>query len=336
MSELFLELYSEEIPPNCVEAIKDNFRKIIEDSFLSLNLVDKIDDNFCEIYTTPCRIIFYTNKLSDNIVLPYKEIVGPRLDAGKEEIEGFLNAFDLKSIDDLSKNDENYFLIQKNIKINTKNILEENIGDILTSISSNFPQTMGWTESNNIKWISPLRNILCLYNNDILDFEFCGLKSNNMTFGHKILSGFNKTIKIRNFDDYKIKIEENYVIFDQNKRQELIKNSIDKIEKKLNQTIFLTDEPNFKENLIEEIVNTTEYPSAYVGEFKIDFLQMPTVITTSIICKRYKSFCLLDNINKNLSNKFIFFVNTKTTDNGKYIINCLNNAVNNGLDFLNL
>ncbi len=336
MSELFIELYSEEIPLNCAKNIESNFKKTIEDTFINLSLIDKIDDNFCEIYTTPCRIIIYIKYINDTIKIKHKEIVGPKITSTEEEINGFLNAFGLKSKECLSKNDTNYILIQNNIKANIKDILQENMPDILSSLASTFTQNMMWNNLSNARWVSPLRNILCLYNNNILEFEFNGLRSNNLTYGHKILVGLDKTIKINSFNEYKAKMEENFVIFNQNERKKIIENKIKKIESESNQTTFILNELNFKENLINDIVNTTEYPDVFIGEFKQEFLKTPTVITTNIICKRYKSFCLIDNISKNLSNKFIFFVNTKVSDNGEYIAKCINNAVNNGLEFINL
>lgn len=336
MSELFIELYSEEIPSNFIKSVVDVFKSTMLDYFISLNLIDENEQDFCEIYTTPCRIIFYTNKLHDNVVVPCKEIIGPKIDADKEEINGFLNAHLLKSVNELSKSDKNYILKQKNLKINTKRTLEENMKAILTSISLNFAKNISWNNINTTKWISPLRNILCLYNNDILNFEFCELQSTNTTYGHKILIGLDKKINIENFSDYKNKMKQSYVIFDQNERKNIINEKVNDIKQKLNKEIFIIDEVDFKENLIDDIVNTTEYPDVFVGEFSNEFLQIPVGVISNIICGKYKAFCLFDSTKKILSNNFIFFVNTKTNDNGKFITFCFNNVINECLKFFDL
>ena len=102
---------------------------------------------------------------------------------------------------------------------------------------------MKWNGDSDIKWISPLRNILCIFNGEVVNFEFCGLKSTNYTYGHKILVGLDKKIEISSFNDYKNKMAENFVIFDQNEREKIInRNEIEEIIKIA------------KENRVEKIV----------------------------------------------------------------------------------
>lgn len=335
MSELFIELYSEEMPLNFFNSIKADFEKIVKDMFVEENLIENADDNFCQFYTTPCRIIFYTNVLSDSVTIKHRETVGPKIDASEEEVNGFLKAFDANSNDKLEKRDGNYVLIQDNFKIKTKEFLEKNMAEALTLISSSFPQSMKWSGKNGVKWISPLRNILCLFDGEVINFEFCGLKSNNYTYGHKILIGLDKKIEISSFEDYKNKMAENFVIFDQVEREKIIINKILEIENEINHSIYKIDEPNFEKNLISDIVNSTEYPSVFLGEFKQEFLKLPDIIITNIICKKYKYFCLLDNSTKSLSNKFILFANTKTTNNGENIIAGTSNVINLKFSFMN-
>ena len=95
MSELFIELYSEEMPLNFFNSIKTDFKETIKGMFLNANLVENIDNNFCQIYTTPCRIVFCTNVLADSVVVKHREIVGPKIDVNAEEINGFLRAFNV-------------------------------------------------------------------------------------------------------------------------------------------------------------------------------------------------------------------------------------------------
>ncbi len=335
MSELFIELYSEEMPLNFFNSIKTDFEEVIKEMFLSENLVESISDDFCQIYTTPCRIVFCTNVLADSVMVKHREIVGPRVDAEAEEINGFLKAFNARSIDKLEKRDGNYVLVQDNFEIKTKKFLEENMVDALTLISSSFSQNMKWNGNSDIKWISPLRNILCLFNGEVIDFEFCGLKSNNYTYGHKILVGLDKKIEISGFDDYRAKMAENFVVFDQYEREKVIVDKILKIENSINYSTYKVNECNFEKNLIREVVNSTEYPDVFFGEFKQEFLKLPNVIITNIVYKKYRCFCLFDNSTKFLSNKFILFANTKTTDNGENIIAGISNVINLKLSFMN-
>lgn len=335
MSELFIELYSEEMPLSFFNSIKTDFERVVKEMFLNENLVANINDDFCQIYTTPCRIVFCTNVLSNSVIVKNREIVGPKISANREEINGFLKAFNAKSVDELEKRNGNYVLVQNNFEIKTKEFLKENMVEALTLISSSFSQNMKWSESSQIKWISPLRNILCLFDGEVIDFEFCGIESNNYTYGHKILVGLDKKIEVSSFEDYRVKMAENFVIFDQYERENVIVDKILEIENKINYSTFKIKECNFEKNLICEVVNTTEYPNVFLGEFKQEFLKLPSVIITNIIYKKYRCFCLFDNSAKFLSNKFILFANTKTTNNGENIIAGICNVINLKLSFMN-
>ncbi|MDD2840153.1 MAG: glycine--tRNA ligase subunit beta, partial [Rickettsiales bacterium] len=228
-------------------------------------------------------------------------------------------------------------LIQENLQIKSKDILQNNIENILLSVAASFPKNINWINLKDTKWVSPLRNILCLFDNDILHFSFCKIKSNNFTYGHKILIGLNKKIEINSFDDYKSKMEANFVIFDQNERENIIVSKILDIENKLSLSTCGIDKTDFKQNLIKKIVNTTEYPDVFCAEFDKEFLKLPTMIITTVICSNYECFCLKDESQNLFSNKIISFANTKIDNKKNHaILNGLEDVINNKLSFTSL
>lgn len=336
MASFLLELYSEEIKYEFFNSILKNTKKVLNETFFDLGLIkDKKDSNF-ELYTTSCRIIIYSNKIKDNIKISHREICGPKLDATNEEINGFLSAYNLNSIKELSKNDTNYILVQENLEINSKDILLNNITNILYEIASSFPENIDWNSPIDTKWISPLRNILCLFNNDVLNFEFSDVKSSNYTYGHKTLIGLDKKIKVKDFEDYKNKLIENFVIYNQNERKKIILDKLTEIEKEHNLSVYgKIDDINYKEKIINKIVNTLEYPNIFLTEFNEEFLKLPDLITITTICDYYDCLCLYDKNKNHISNKIISFFNINISNNKKIIDN-LKNIINNRLSFINL
>lgn len=333
MSELLLELYSEEMPfyylKNLENSIKDCFNKYL----LSLNIIDNIDNKNINIYLTPCRIIIHLFNLNDTIKIKYKEIIGPKLKAKNEEVEKFLEKFNLKSEKELKKSKNYYILVKENYEVDTKNLLKEELPNILNNMVSLFPENVRWIKGNKkIKWLAPLRNILCLFNNEILSFNFHNLQSNNYTYGHKILIGLDKRIEIQNFEDYKTKLKENFVIFDQNERKEIITDAIFKIENSFNLSVVQNAS---QYNLVNEIIYSTEYPLILSGEFKEEFTKMPSFILLNEIIEKYKCLCLTDKTSNIISNKIILFADTKTDDNGKNIIKGITNSINKRLNYIN-
>ena len=59
MSDLIVELFSEEIPPNLQISARNQLKKILNDEFVTLNLTF---GNF-EIYSTPTRLAIFISDL---------------------------------------------------------------------------------------------------------------------------------------------------------------------------------------------------------------------------------------------------------------------------------
>lgn len=333
MSELLLELYSEEMPFYYLKNLENSIKEFFNKHLLSLNIIDDINNTNINIYLTPCRIIIHLFNLNDTIKIKYKEIIGPKLKAKNEEVEKFLEKFNLKSEKELKKSKNYYILVKENYEIDTKNLLKEELPNILNNMISLFPENIRWIkEDKKIKWLAPLRNILCIFNNEILDFNFHNLQSNNYTYGHKILIGLDHKIKINNFEDYKTKLKENFVIFDQNQRKEIITDAIFKIENSFNLSVVQNAS---QYNLVNEIIYSTEYPLVLSGEFKEEFTKMPSFILLNEIIEKYKCLCLTDKTSNIISNKIILFADTKTDDNGKNIIKGITNSINKRLNYIN-
>lgn len=334
MSNLLIELYSEEIPYNFFDKIKSEAKKIFLDYFVNLGLMEREDNSSLNIYTTPCRIIIHCDKIKTHININHREICGPKVNATAEEKQGFLSAYGIKSASELIERDGNLILIQENLQIKSKDILQNNIENIFSSITNSFPKNINWINSKDTKWVSPLRNILCLFDNTVLHFNFCGLSSNNLTYGHKILIGLNKKIEINSFEDYKSKMKENFVVFDQNEREKIIISKILEIENELNLSSLGINKTDFKQNLIKKIVNITEYPDVFCAEFDKEFLKLPTMFITTFICGNYECLCLKDESQNLLSNKVIAFANTRlNNEKNCSIIYNLENVINNKLSF---
>ena len=110
MSELFIELLSEEIPywlqKNIVEQFKSKITDVIIENNLSLSKKFNVDYSF-----TPIRLIFSCDNLLKEQKSVIKEIKGPPTDAPENAITGFTKKFGI-SRDKLIKkkiNNKEYF-----------------------------------------------------------------------------------------------------------------------------------------------------------------------------------------------------------------------------------
>ena len=99
MTELFLELFSEEIPSslqkNLREDLLESFNKIFEEKLISFKKSSS--------YSTPNRLIILFEGIPKQLVLKSKEIKGPNINAPEIALEGFMRSNNI-SRKDLFKN----------------------------------------------------------------------------------------------------------------------------------------------------------------------------------------------------------------------------------------
>ncbi len=91
MSDLLLELYSEEIPPTLQEDAKNN----IAANFISFFEKHNFKKVISETYSTPKRLIFYYSNLPINIKTEAKILRGPKVGAPEQAIQGFVKSNNL-------------------------------------------------------------------------------------------------------------------------------------------------------------------------------------------------------------------------------------------------
>ena len=91
MSELFLELFSEEIPSGLQKNAREGILKLFTESF------DKLDINFKskKSYSTPKRLVFFFEGIPEKIEKKGMTIKGPKVDAPTIALDGFIKSNNL-------------------------------------------------------------------------------------------------------------------------------------------------------------------------------------------------------------------------------------------------
>lgn len=295
MSELLLELFSEEIPAFMQKDAEEGYLNIFTKNFEENEIFTKI-----QVFSGPRRITLYATHLP-KVTLPKEiEIKGPSTEALEAAINGFCKAHNVSKLElstKLINNQLYYFYIKKVEERQIKEILPEIIVEAINKYS--WAKSMFWG-SYNIKWIRPLRNILCIFDNEILPLQFGHLVANNVTFGHRLTD--NKKLEVTDFKDYKTKLTENYVILERLKREEIIKTGLSEQANAYNL--------NIKEDLrlIEEVAGLSEFPIVLCGTIPQKFLKLPKEVLISSMRTHQKYFCLFDR-SGNFAPYFLFVSN---------------------------
>ena len=130
MAELLIEILSEEIPARMQSRAAEDLKKIVVNSLHDIGL--KIDPNSASSYATHRRLALVVNGLASKIPDVNEERRGPRVEAPKKAIDGFLGSLGL-TLADLEKRETEkgafYFvqILKEGRQTNTvlKELLEE-------------------------------------------------------------------------------------------------------------------------------------------------------------------------------------------------------------------
>ena len=299
MSEFFLELFSEEIPSklqvNARKSLLENFQKFFEDNQVSIK-------GNLNVFSTPNRLIVYVDKITKKISKKSEEVRGPNIKAPVEALEGFVRSNNItkkKVFKKKTDKGEFYFYKKPSQKINTSDLLKENISDILSNIS--WSKSMKWNDFN-LFWGRPLKSILSVFDGKKLDFNFHHLKSSNTTFIDKESEEKKKTFN--NFKSYNSYFKSQGILIDQEKRKSFISNELMKLSNKKKLKI------NLKKELLEEITNIVEKPKILLCEFDKKYLMIPKEILIITMQNHQKYFPTFDK-KEDLTNNFFVVADTK-------------------------
>ncbi|WP_281405799.1 glycine--tRNA ligase subunit beta [Mesorhizobium sp. B3-1-6] len=317
---MLLELRSEEIPARMQRKAAGDLRKMLTDGLVEAGLTYEA----AREYWTPRRLTLDIRGLTARSKDIREEIKGPSTTAPEQAVQGFLRKAGLSSIaeahvhSDPKKGDFYVAHIAK-----PGRAAEEIIAELVPGIIRNFPwpKSMRWgpasAKPGSLRWVRPLQSIVCTFGPEteepvVVDFEIDGIRSGNVTYGHRFHAP--GPITVRRFDDYMAKLEAAKVVLDADRRKEIIladarniafANGLDLVE---------------DEGLLEEVSGLVEWPVVLMGEFEQDFLTIPGEVIRLTIRANQKCFVTRpQGKGEDLSNRFILVANIEAKDGGKEI-----------------
>lgn len=152
----------------------------------------------------------------------------------------------------------------------TKTLLPE-LKEIIVHLT--FPKNMRWA-NNDLRYIRPIKWIVALFGQEIIPFQITKVETDNWSLGHRFLGD---KIQLMNPAHYEQAMLEQYVMVDPVKRKNTIMEQLKKLETE-NEWNIPVDE-----DLLEEVNNLVEYPTALFGKFEEEYLELPEeVLVTSM------------------------------------------------------
>ncbi len=309
--DFLFEIGVEEIPAGYIGGAISKLVSFFESSLKET----KLDFEKIIPFSTPRRlaikIISLQSQQKDEIV----EKVGPAKAVAYDE-KGNLTKAALGFLKGAGATEKDIFIkatpkcdkiaVQKEIKgKETTEILTQIIKDVIPKIP--FPKSMRW-RSRKLAFARPIRWLVVLFGNKIIELEIEGIKSGNISYGNRFQK-LENPVEINNINEYEKKLESVFVIPDRERRKKIIENNIDRI---LNDFDYGADIVDEHEKLLNTVTDLVEYPTVVVAEFDKKYLSLfkrvPMIITLTL-SEHQKYFPIHSLKTLNLINKFIIISN---------------------------
>ncbi|KKY01069.1 glycyl-tRNA synthetase subunit beta [Paraclostridium benzoelyticum] len=285
---LLFEIGVEELPARYVNSAMDQLKTNIVKSFNE----NRITFDEVNVYSTPRRLTVIVNNICEKQSDLEEEVKGPakRIAVDAEgnytkPLLGFMKSKGIKEEDlyfkQVGKEEYAFGKIKQDGQL-TSEVLKSILPEAIKSMT--FPKAMHWG-GKNMRFIRPIRWMVCILNDSVLDIELEGIVSSNTTKGHRFLG--ESEFEVNTLNEYLTKLEENFVILNQDERKELIKKQCDDVAKSLGGEI------EFDEELLEEVTHLVEYPTAFYGEFDEDYAKLPKEVVITPMKQHQRYFPVL-------------------------------------------
>jgi glycyl-tRNA synthetase beta chain len=257
-----LEIGTEEIPHWMIPGALTQLAKL--DLFGATPQVD----------ATPRRLVVRAENLPDRTPDQEQLVKGPPISAGDKAAAGFAKkqGVDLSAMQKVG----DYYELRKQIPGRpVRDLLAESLPGSILGIQ--WPKTMYWGAKGSPRFIRPIRWIVALINDEIIDFEVAGVRSGNVTSVHRMYSGVHP---MYTYATVEAVLRSHQVILSASERR----NKIEQEAKALGATI----DPE----LLETLTYITEYPAAIKGDFDPAYLELPAEVLTTVMRHHQKYFAV--------------------------------------------
>ncbi|MED5102336.1 glycine--tRNA ligase subunit beta [Niallia sp. FSL K6-0212] len=274
--DLLLEIGLEEMPARFISASIQSLKEKME-AWLAEKQLGYAS---VQAFSSPRRLALLVTDLDESQQDMEEEAKGPAKrialnEAGEwsKAAAGFTRGQGLTVEDIYFKeiNGVEYAHVKKFIKGKQTSELLSELKELILSLT--FPKNMRWA-NNELRYIRPIKWLIALFGEEIIPFSITNVETSNQSRGHRFLGG---EIVFQNPSDYEKKMLAQYVMVNAAERKEAIVSQIKKLEEENNWIIPID------EDLLEEVTNLVEYPTALYGTFDESYLELPTeVLITSM------------------------------------------------------
>ncbi len=289
MTDMLVELLTEEIPAGYLDralgAFKDEVHKGMSDA--------RIDHGEVGFLGTPRRMTVFARDVVERQPDRKETVQGPAEKAafdadGKptRAVEGFARSqgVSVEALQVRETQKGRYVCLEKVVE---GKAVAELLPDILTAAVSGipFPKRMRWA-ARDFTFARPIRGILALLGDRVLDWELSGIRAVPMTRGHAFLAPESIPLASADVEAYISALHQAYVVVDPTTRREAVEASLHAAADQAGGTYR-------DEGLVAEVTHMVEYPGVLEARFDARFLELPAVVIEAVLRTHQRYFSVL-------------------------------------------
>jgi len=308
--EFLLEIGTEEIPSRFIGPALEKMKEM----FIALLGSGRIlvDSGTVRTFGTPRRLVLYAPQVAEKQEDSSREVIGPpkkvAFDADGRPTKAALvfaekNKIPVGALTIKSTDKGEYVAARIDEKGgDTAEWLKQAMPGFILSIP--FPKSMRWMDKD-IRFARPIHWVLALWGGSVVDFQLNGIRSGNLSRGHRFMSP--GAFLVKDFKSYSAQAEPNFVVIEPGARKQRIVKQAGDLAVSRSGTVL--DDPG----LVEEVANLVEYPVAVMGSFNKEYLRVPKEILITAMREHQRYFTVVD-ARGGLLPFFITISNTRAED----------------------
>ena len=302
MAQLLLEIFSEEIPARMQAGAARDLERMAAERLKAAGL----SWDALTTYAGPRRLTLVVEGLPAATPDREEEIKGPKTSAPEQALDGFLRKTGLTR-DQLVERDGVLFAVVSQKGRATADMIPAMVDEIVRGFP--WPKSMRWG-SGTLRWVRPIKRILCLFDGAVVPFSIDGIDSGDVTEGHRFM-GSGRPFGVADFIDYREKLERHYVLLDAADRRLRILEGARQVCS--DKGLALVDD----DGLLDEVAGLAEWPTPILGDMDPQFLDLPPEVVRLSMKTHQKYFAVRDPSKHGLAPHFVVVANVEASDGGK-------------------
>jgi glycyl-tRNA synthetase beta chain len=311
MPDFLLEIGLEEIPARMIDGAEAELRKRVTDLLQRESLAQTPE---VEPYSTPRRVAVLARGIAGKQADAEEQVLGPSVKVAYKDGQptAAAQAFarkvnvDVAHLKSVSTPRGEYLAATVARKGRTaQEILAEALPKEINALY--WAKNMYWRESKPERFVRPVRWMVSLLGSEVVPVEYAGITAGKTSRGHRLL-GKNPTlsrqtqagqgwgnqestrdVEIGEPQSYAADLQAAGVFARREERVALIRKELDRACRTVAGARWREDK-----ELLETVVNLTEYPAVILGNFEREFLSLPEEVLVTVMRDHQKYFAVED------------------------------------------